>query len=170
MAVLDAAAQQTAAADRRPYDRERAAAEPHAVETDTMSNRFGRETWSITVPDGWHARHDPECATLEADPPVGALQISMAFKESPVLDEDLREFASDHLEAGAVTRPVVAGEFVGFEIAYGAGDTFWRQWFLRRRDQALFVTYNCHESERGREDSSVAKALASLSGSGARGD
>lgn len=132
-----------------------------------MRSRFGRETWSISVPNGWHARHDPECATLEADPPVGALQISAAFKGASVLDEDLRDFASDHLEAGAVTRPVVAGEFVGFEIAYSVGDTFWRQWYLRREGQALLVTYVYQESARGHEDSSVEQVLASLSSSSA---
>lgn len=133
-----------------------------------MSERFGREAWSLTVPDGWHARHDPECVTLESEPPVGALQISAAFKGAPVLDQDLRELASDHLEAGAVARAVVAGEFVGFEIAYSVGETVWRQWYLRREDQALFVTYNCHAGDRGREDSSITEVLASLSGGSER--
>ncbi len=133
-----------------------------------MGTRFGRETWSLVVPDGWHARHDPECATLECEPAIGALQISAAFKDSPVLDEDLRDFASEHLEAGAIMRPTVAGDFVGFEIAYSDGGTSWRQWYLRCDNQALFVTYNCAENERGREDASIAEVLASLTATGER--
>ena len=128
-----------------------------------MTNRFGRETWSVLVPSGWHAWHDPECATLVGDPEIGALQISAAFKDTPVLDEDLNEFAAELLAAGAKAQSVVAGDFVGFEIAYTDAENSWRQWFLRHGKQALFVTYNCSTDDRGREDTAIAQVIASLS-------
>lgn len=129
--------------------------------------KFGRETWSLTVPEGWRAWHDPECATLIGPGDIGALQISAAFKESDVLEQDLRDFASEHLDAGARSRATQAGDFVGFEVAFSDGDRFWRRWYLRHRGQALFITYNCDLASRGAEDAPLREALASLS---ARGD
>jgi hypothetical protein len=131
-----------------------------------MSTRFGTATWSLLVPDLWRAWHDDECATLVACEEVGALQISVAFKESDVLDADLRDFAAEYLEAGAKARPTQAGDFVGFEIAFSDEEIFWRQWYLRNGRQMLFVTYNCGLESRGVEDNSVRGILASLAASG----
>ena len=89
------------------------------------------------VHSGWHARHDRECATLVGDPEIGALQISAYFKDTPVLDRDLRELAAERLAANAKAQSVVAGVFVGFEIAFTDAENYWRQWFLRRGKQAL---------------------------------
>lgn len=127
-----------------------------------MNGRFGRETWSLRVPNGWRAWHDEECATLVADDQIGALQISAAFKDSDVLDADLREFAAEHLEAGANAKPTEAGAFVGFEIAFSDADCFWRQWYLRKNRQMLFVTYNCGLASQGVEDAALRDILASL--------
>ncbi|MHB0914766.1 MAG: hypothetical protein ACYC5A_04925 [Thermoleophilia bacterium] len=132
-----------------------------------MNNRFGLETWSLRLPDGWRAWHDAECATLVANDEIGALQISAAFKDSEVVDADLSDFAAQHLEAGAKPRPTEAGDFVGFEISFSDDEQFWRQWYLRNGRQMLFVTYNCGLDARGAEDGPVSAALASLE---ARGD
>jgi hypothetical protein len=123
---------------------------------------FGRETWSLAVPKGWRAWHDPECATLVGPGDIGALQISAAFNESDVLEADLRELASEHLDAGAKPAATHAGDFVGFEIAFSDGETFWRQWYLRNGRQMLFITYNCGLDSRGIEDGSIREAVASL--------
>jgi hypothetical protein len=131
-----------------------------------MHGRFGRETWSLLVPDGWRAWHDDACATLVAEHEIGALQISAASKDSEVLDRDLREFAAEHLEAGAKARSTEAGDFVGFEIVLGDGERFWRQWYLRNGRQVLFVTYNCGSESRGAEDAAVREILASLAARG----
>lgn len=128
--------------------------------------RFGRQTWSLVVPDGWLASDDEECVTLVASHEVGALQISAAFKDTEIVDSDLRDFAAEHLDAGAKPRPTEAGEFVGFEIAFGDDERFWRQWFLRNGHQLLFVTYNCDPDSRGVEDGPIRSALASLVASG----
>lgn len=127
-----------------------------------MAARFGRDTWSLVVPDGWRAWHDDECATLVGPGEIGALQISAYFKESEVVDLDLREFAAEHLEAGAKPRPTEAGDFVGFEICYADDEFVCRQWYLRNGRQMLFVTYTCGFESRGVEDGRVGAALSSL--------
>ena len=127
-----------------------------------MASRFGRDTWTLQVPSGWRAWHDEECATLVGPSDLGALQVSAAFKDSEVLDQDLRDFASDHLAAGAHPEAAEAGDYVGFQIAFSDGERYWRQWFLRRGTQALFVTYNCAVDQRGAEDDALREALASL--------
>lgn len=132
-----------------------------------MNARFGGESWSLRPPKGWRARHDAGCATLVADDEIGALQISAAFKDTEVVDADLRDFAAEHLEAGAKPRPTEAGDFVGFEIRFRDDERFWRHWYLRNGRQMLFVTYNCGLDSRGEEDGPVGAALASLE---ARGD
>lgn len=129
--------------------------------------RFGRETWSIEPPAGWSAWHDAECATMAADPEVGALQISAAFKESDVSHEDLLDFATDHVNSGARPIEVAVGTFEGITFCYGDDESHWQQWYLRDGRQALFVTYNCPADRRGVEDEVVNKALKTLSSTGA---
>lgn len=129
-------------------------------------SRFGSESWSLVVPDGWRASHDDGRATLIAPREVGALQISASFKDSEVVDADLRAFAADHLDAGATPLPTEAGEFVGFEIAFSDDDRHWRQWYLRHGRQMLFVTYNCDLECRGVDDGPIGSALSSLMASG----
>ncbi len=68
------------------------------------------------MPDGWRAWQDDECATLVADDEIGALQVSASFKDSAVLDEDLLDFASEHLDSGRGAQLTRAGDSVGFEI------------------------------------------------------
>jgi len=131
-----------------------------------MAARFGRDTWSLLVPDGWRAWHDDECATLVGPGEIGALQINTAFKDAEVLDADLGDFASNHRGAGAPPRPTQAGDFVGFEIAFRDRGRFWRHWYLRNGRQMLFVTYNCRPDSQGVEDGPVQDALASLTGGG----
>ena len=131
-----------------------------------MSERFGTESWSVLVPEGWRAWHDAECATLVADPEIGALQISAAIKDAVVDASDLRAFAAKHLDAGVYPQPIQVGAFVGFSIGFQVEATAWRQWYLRHGAMALFVTYNCAVHARGVEDAAVDAALASLLASG----
>ena len=125
--------------------------------------RFGQDTWSIQPPPGWSAWHDEDCAAMEAEPAVGALQISAAFKDSEVSHEDLLDLASELIEEGALPIEVVAGEFEGITFCYGEGDAHWQHWYLRNGDQLLFVTYNCLAEFKGVEDELVGAALKTLS-------
>lgn len=129
--------------------------------------RFGRETWSIQPPSGWAAWHEEECATMTAEPEVGALQISAALKESDVSHQDLLDFASDHIDAGARPVEVATGTFEGITFCYGDGESHWQSWYLRDGHQMLLVTYNCAAELRGAEDDVVIKALKTLSSTGA---
>lgn len=97
-----------------------------------MNIGFGTEAWSLAFPDGWHARHDADCATLKSDGAIGALQISATFTESDARDQDLRDFVADDIAAGAGARTIDAGDFVGIEIAFADGERFCRQWRWRR--------------------------------------
>jgi hypothetical protein len=81
-----------------------------------------------------------------------------------VTDDDLAEFAADHLDASARAIPITLGDFSGLAIRYGVDGTHWRQWFLRHGPVALLVTYNCAEADRGIEDADVERMLASLRG------
>lgn len=130
-----------------------------------MIQRFGRETWSVVLPASWQGSHDRECASISATPEVGALQVSAAFKESEVTDEDLLEFAEEHTAAGRQPRPTRLGEFSGFEFAFEAESYWWRQWFLRSHEQMLYVTYICDSAARGAEDQAVDGILSTLSSS-----
>jgi hypothetical protein len=116
----------------------------------------------LTVPEGWRAWHDAECATLVGPGDIGALQISAAFKETDVLETDLLDLASEHLDAGAKPAAIHAGDFVGFELAFSDGDTYWRHWYLRNGSQMLFITYNCELGSRGIEDGSIRETVESL--------
>ena len=127
-----------------------------------MATRFGTQAWDLAVPDGWEASHGEDCAALVGPSELGALQISAALKESEVLDDDLRDFASEHLNAGATPLECSAGDFTGFEVRFSDGESFWRQWFLRHGRKMLFVTYNCSVAGQGVEDGAVDEILASL--------
>ena len=132
-----------------------------------MGHRFGRETWSVVLPEGWRGWHDPECATMAGGEEVGSLQISAYFKDADVLDEDLREFASGHFDAGGEPAAVRYGEFSGFVFWFGTEGKFCMESYLRKQRQMLFVTYTCSAENRGVEDGVVDEILQSLAGSGA---
>jgi hypothetical protein len=117
-----------------------------------MSQARGAE-WSLTLAPSWQANDDEDGFCIVRPEGLGALQIT---------DEDLTDFAADHLDAGARTRPVTLGNFSGIAIRYGADRIHWRQWFLRHGPVALFVTYNCAEADRGIEDADFDQMLGSL--------
>jgi len=117
-----------------------------------MSQACGAE-WSLTLAPSWQANDDEDGFCIVRPEGLGALQIT---------DEDLTDFAADHLDAGARTRPVTLGNFSEIAIRYGADGIHWRRWFLRHGPVALFVTYNCAEADRGIEDADFDQMLGSL--------
>ena len=123
----------------------------------------GGADWHLTLAPSWQASDDEDCISIARLEGLGALQISAArnYAEN-VTDGDLADFAADHLEAGAIARPVTLGDFSGIAIRYGADGIHWRQWFLRHGPIALCVTYNCAEADRGIEDAAVDRMLDSL--------
>ncbi|QEH35587.1 hypothetical protein OJF2_41400 [Aquisphaera giovannonii] len=128
-----------------------------------MATLFGGTHWRVRLPAGWRGEHDDTCATVAADSGVGALQFSSARKEGrPVTDDDLRDFAAEHVEAGARLAEVSLGDFTGYHLHFGTEDASWRNWYLRRGSVALFVAYNCEPSQRGVEVREIRTILASL--------
>jgi hypothetical protein len=123
---------------------------------------FASAYWTVSLPDGWTGHNDPECATFVSKGGPGALQISAAKKNDEVTNEDLCDFAREHLDAGAKTKEVTTGDFTGFTFHYGDGERYWRQWFVRHREVAAFITYNCPLSARGEEDAAVNIIISSL--------
>jgi hypothetical protein len=97
-----------------------------------------------------------------SDDAFGELQISEATKEENVTEEDLRDFASHHLNAGANTSEVVCGDYEGFTLHYGVDGEHVREWYLRSIKSMLFVTYNCLDEHRGQEDAEVRSILDTL--------
>jgi hypothetical protein len=104
--------------------------------------------------------------TLLGDPEIGALQISAYFKDEQVETADLLDFAADHLERGAKPRDVEVGDFVGFVIALRHGEHYCRHWYLRNREQMLFVTYTCPYGDRRVESKLIGDIVASLRAEG----
>jgi hypothetical protein len=123
---------------------------------------FTSPFWSVSLPPTWQGESDPECATFVSDKRLGALQISSARKDGGVTDDDLHDFAGEHLANGAKTKPVTAGAFTGFTFAYGDGENYWRKWFLRHGSLAVFVTYNCPVKHMHQEDPAVEAIVGSL--------
>ena len=127
-----------------------------------MKNSVRTKTWSASLPDGWTHSADDDCVVFVGPEDIGALQISSYKKDQLVREQDLADFAEEHLEAGARPTTVAFGKYTGFRIAFGVDDFFWQQWYLRQGAQMLFVTYNCPAASRTREDREVIELLSSL--------
>jgi hypothetical protein len=128
-----------------------------------MSKTFGGASWQVALPKDWLGRHHTECATMESDARIGALQVSSHRKKGgEVSDDDLNGFAAEHVDAGAKLRPIQLGDFSGYHLHFGTDGAYWRHWYLRHGPVALFVTYNCAPENRGVEDEEVAAILESL--------
>ncbi len=118
--------------------------------------------WNIDIPADWEADQDEDYLILYDPDGVGALNLSGMVTDAEVTDADLREFAAEHLEAGAKIREVELGDFTGFTLNYREGDEYWQEWFLRSGPIALFVTYNCEYDDKGVEDEALEEILNSL--------
>lgn len=123
---------------------------------------FEGKSWSISLLPDWIGEHEDECSLIYHPEGVGALQISAYTKATPVTDEDLREFAEEHIEAGAKLSPIQTGEFTGYTIALGIDDTFWQYWYLRNASTMLLVTYHCDEDKRNQELEQIKSMVATL--------
>jgi len=79
-----------------------------------------------------------------------------------VTDEDLKDFAQDHVEAGAKLSDSISGDFKGFTLAFGVDDEFWQHWYVAKENTALFITYNCKAVDREVEIDGIKTMVASL--------
>ena len=124
--------------------------------------RYGTETWSLELPEGWTFEHDGEFATLAGEPADGALQIGVAFKDTEVLEGDLFDFAAEQLEAGAEAESCEAGDFRGIRFRIEDESSACRLWYVRNGLQLLFISHICPVATKGEQDERVDAVLASL--------
>ena len=100
--------------------------------------------------------------TLEGPHGIGVLQISSYAKDGSVSEQDLADFAEDHLSAGARPVRVMFGPYTGFRIAFSVDESFWQQWYLRQGGQMLFISYTCPIESRTAEHQDIDQILSSL--------
>lgn len=114
-------------------------------------NRFFLSTWwSADLPSGWRGVEEAKCATISRQPRLGVLQVSAARKpKGLVTDQDLRDFAEEHVVAGKVLVGIAYKSFSGFSVDYAKDRLFWKEWWLRSGNLMIYATYNV---ERGKED------------------
>ncbi len=119
--------------------------------------------WSIILPDVWETEEDEACATFAPQSRDCALQMSAARNSNGLAtDDDLRDFASDHIEAGAPIKPIICGEFSGFYLHYSDDDTYQREWWLRCHDTVVLVSYGCDIGDKGKNNDIVNSIIESL--------
>jgi hypothetical protein len=105
--------------------------------------------WHVDLPNGWRAELQDECVAVFSPTGVGALQISDATSYSgDVADADLVEIALRNGTPAIHLRPVTLGACPGYAEELVDGDTYWRKWHVRWRNQILFITYNCELADR----------------------
>jgi len=80
--------------------------------------QFGTASWQLDLPPDWQGTFDEDCSTIVRTQGTGALQLSGARKDEEVTDADLRDFAAEHLDAGATAHPVQLGDFSGFRTHF----------------------------------------------------
>jgi hypothetical protein len=124
---------------------------------------FKSNWWSLQIPTDWHAEEDDVCVTFNTEPEIGALQVSAARNDSgPATDDDLLDFAQEHIEAGAKISETAFGAFTGFYFHYPDEEFYSREWFLRCDNTVVFVTYTCGLELKGQEDTIVDGILTTL--------
>ena len=115
------------------------------------------------IREDWIEQSDNTSATFVSPGVEGAFQVSVARNsEGPATDDDLREFAQEHFDAGAPMTQVKIGEFEGYYLHYGFDDMYQRQWWLRSVDTVVMVTYTCNHADRGIDDHAVDEMVSSL--------
>jgi hypothetical protein len=125
---------------------------------------FAQRGWAVDLPRGWSGElGEEDTALLGADDGPGLMQVrSFRSEGRDIEDDDLKELARPHTDAGAQLFRVRYGIFSGFYVHYKHEDTLWYEWWLRSGPMALHVTYHVPEAQRAVEEATVAAILGSL--------
>jgi hypothetical protein len=125
---------------------------------------YKSEWWSVDLPANWSGHRSNACSTFSAKPPLGVLQISAARKDTGIVsDDDLRDFAEDHIgRPGVRIEPAGLGLFFGFTAGHREDGLFWRKWWVRSGHLMVFITYNVNQDYEATEELVVSKILSSL--------
>ena len=119
--------------------------------------------WNITLPDDWLIEEETDYTALYHPDGVGDLLISSFEHDQPVTDDDLEEFAADHLESDVDSEDVEYGDFRGFSFCYSIENEYVCEWYLKSENLMLFITYSCPaENEENTEEDIIETILNSL--------
>jgi hypothetical protein len=135
---------------------------------DDVGGSLDRKTfngiwWSVELPKWWSGVGNEQCATFQADPPLGALQISAARRDAGlVTDDDIKELAAEQISRGQKLWRAECGPFSGFCTEHSNAGSFWKEWWLRSGDLLVYVTYNVMGGKELLEKQDVESMLASL--------
>jgi len=134
-----------------------------AAKIKHVSKEFDGIWWCASLPNGWEAIREKQCATFTKDPGLGAVQVSAARRiTGPVTDEDLIEFAGGRVPSGIELSELAFGAFSGFSAEYSKEGTHWKEWWLRSGSLILYITYNVKQGKEGLERDDVESLVASL--------
>lgn len=130
----------------------------------TMHSTFFSSLWQISVPLPWRAQEFEECVEIMQPEGIGALHISIAFKQGgTVSDSETRAELKRACPEDADVEATRFGEFVGYGAEYvdWSEGAFWKKWFVASGRVLLFVTYNCKRGDEGLELPQVSRILSS---------
>jgi hypothetical protein len=116
--------------------------------------------WQITVPDAWRISGSGENIMLFRPDGVGMLHVQTS---DTVGRYDLLAYARDHSPPGTEFTEASCGRFRGFaghRIQNGASWRTW--WFLCRRQELVYVGYECAAKNREVESGEVDAIIQSF--------
>ncbi|MGK9123895.1 hypothetical protein M1D52_07230 [Olivibacter sp. SA151] len=114
----------------------------------------------VMIPEEWEVYQEEGVATIyESAKGIGALQLSLyrKGKEVDVLEE-LKDYLSDKYENVTVT--LLNGK--AYSETVDEDKVYWRYWLFLKRDNIIFVSYNCDEEEKGKETTVVDEIIRSI--------
>ncbi len=133
------------------------------VDSTAHNPNFSSAWWSADLPHGWRGVEEERCVTISQHPRVGVLQITAARNpEGVVTDQDLKDFAEEHIAGEKSLVRVIYESFLGFSINYTKGQLFWREWWLRSGNLMIYATYNVKSGKENIEKNALEYILRSL--------
>lgn len=124
---------------------------------------FTHAHYSLTLPDEWVIENESDYTCIYQPNGVGDLLISSFQYEQNITEEDLEEFAADHIDNNVDATDVDFGDFNGFFFCYDTKGEYICEWYLKSARLLLFVTYSCPlEDEENSEEDIVETILDSL--------
>jgi hypothetical protein len=126
-------------------------------EKPNVKREHSSEWWTIRLPGAGRPRNSPN-ARLSSR----MLVLEHCNSVRHATDDDLRNFAKEHLDAGALIKPVTCGGFRGFYLHYSVDDMYQRQWWQRCGDTIVLATYTSDLEHKRKEDAVVDNILNTL--------
>ena len=126
-----------------------------------MKSQSIADGFVITLPDDWEIKNDSDVLSLfDPNNGIGALQFS-PFTPPDINAIDPVKELKDYLES---KYPVVSIRLADNTAVSNVidDDLFWRYWLIKGEKSILFVSYNCLNIDRGKEDKVIDEILKSI--------